>query len=131
MALTHTVVRKNAIVDNETAAVGTAGDLVFYTGSPPGAANAATGTLLGTIDLPNPAFPAAAAGAASLNGVPVTTTAVASGTAGYYRLLGTAAAVVHEGTVGTTGSDINFAAGVAFVMGGTISISSYTINGPA
>lgn len=133
MALTHTTARRSAIVNNETAAVDAGagvGNIVIYSGAAPGAGNAPSGTLLCTVALPKPSFPTTATGAAALNGVPLTGSIVASGSAGYYRVQDSTGAVVHEGTVGTSGTDLVFSGGVSLVSGGTVTISSYTINGP-
>lgn len=133
MSLTHPVARRNALVDNETAAFDAGsgpGVFVFYTGTGPGADSAPTGTLLCTVTAPKPSFPAASGGSAALNGTPLSGSIVASGAAGYYREQDSTGAVVHEGTCGTSGADMNFSGGVTLVSGGTLTISSYTLNGP-
>lgn len=39
--------------------------------------------------------------------------------------------VIADGTVGTSGCDLNFSGGVSFLLGGVIAISSWTITIPA
>lgn len=57
----------------------------FYSGAQPaGPGTAATGTLLATVTLSDPSFPAAASGSATTD--PASVNASASGTAGYLRL---------------------------------------------
>ena len=134
MSLTHPTARRNTLVSNETAAIDAntpPGVLKIWTGSPPGANNAATGTLLGTITLANPSFGSPSSGVATMLGVPLSGSCVASGTAGYYRFLDGAGNVVHEGVVATSAADYNFSGGVAFLSGGTITVNSFTITAPA
>lgn len=137
MSINHTIARRKAFVDNETAAIdaglGVHAFLKFYTGSPPGPDNAATGTLLATVNLAvPPSFPAANSSAqAAANGVPLSATVAADGTAGYYRVIATdGTTVIHEGTVGTSAADFIFAV-VVWATGGSVSVTSYTMTGPA
>jgi hypothetical protein len=76
------------------------------TGAPTGAENAAGGTLLATITLPATPWAAAATGSKAKSGT-WSVAASAAGTAGNYRLIGTTTTNIEEGTVGTTGSDMN------------------------
>lgn len=81
--------------------IGTTGQLRLYTGSPPNTPeDAATGTLLCTINLPSGWFPAAVSGVKSKGGVWVGEI-VTTGTPGYFRLLNSTGTVAHlQGTVG-------------------------------
>ena len=67
----------------------------------------------------------------------ITMGSITSGTCSYtgtptwfriYKSDGTTA--LADGTVGVSGCDMNFAAGVSFVSGGTISLSSFTLTIP-
>ncbi len=143
--MTHPTSRRNALVDNETAAVNagtgtgtdvdgtgrTGGAFKFYTGTAPGGQNAATGSLLCIVVLANPSYGAASAAVGTLLGVPLNGNVTASGTIGYARLVDRNGVVVEERTVGTSGAEMNFAGGLAVVSGGTITIQSDTITAPA
>jgi hypothetical protein len=107
---------------------GTAGTLKVYTGTlndldPTG------DTLLATFTLTDPA------GTVSTNVLTLdfdpdlSTTAAASGTAGYFLIADSAGTVVLGGTVGTSGADLNFAS-VAWTSGGTVSLATGTITIP-
>jgi hypothetical protein len=76
-----------------------------YTGTKPGANNAATGTLLAQFTCSNPAFTAAVTGTATLDITPaLTATGLANGTAGWFRIVtGATIATVIDGTVTVTG----------------------------
>lgn len=93
----------NAVVDLFDAGAG-AGTIEVRTGSQPASANdAATGTILVTFTLADPAFGNAAVGVATLQGVPITAAAVATGTAGWFRGYDSTGATVIDGAVTATG----------------------------
>jgi hypothetical protein len=97
-----------------------AGTLKLYTGSQPtNPDTSASGTLLATFTLSSTAFGSSSNGVATLAGTPLTTTGVADGTAGWFRVAtggtgGTGA--VFDGTVTATGG------------GGTIELNTTTIS---
>lgn len=81
-----------------------AGTIKIYTGTQPATANdSASGTLLATFTLADPAFSAASAGVATLLGTPRTTTGVAAGTAGWFRAADSTGATVFDGSITTSG----------------------------
>lgn len=83
---------------------GSNGTVKVYTGSQPANANASfTGTLLATFTLDLPAFSSATAGVATLSAVPLSTTGVAAGTAGYFRAATSAGGTAFDGSVTVTG----------------------------
>lgn len=97
MATSLNVAARNAVLDGfRTNFDG--GTLKLYTGTEPSVDAAATGTLLATFTLPTPAFNAASNGVASLASA-ITATAVAGGTAGYYRIEDSAGTLVIQGPV--------------------------------
>ncbi len=100
--------------------------LTIRTGSAPGAANTATGTVLATITLPTPAFGAASSGVVALAGTWQDASADATGTAGHWRMVATGGAIL-EGTVGTSGADLNVTS-TSFVAPNPFSITSFEIN---
>lgn len=113
---------------------GTAAVIQIRTGAQPGPDEAATGTLLATLTMSADAFtgPTDANPGALLTGAAITSdsSADATGTAAHFRILtqggGTA---ICEGSVGTSGADLNFNT-VAFTAGSVISISSFTVTMP-
>ncbi len=121
-------------VDTIDVGAGTA-VLEIYSGSAPGSIGGApAGTLLASFNLPNPAFGAAAAGVATLQGVPISTTGVGDGTAGYARIrdrngdtnfdtedLGTSGTEVVLSTLTiSTGLDIDLTAGTITMPAGSV-----------
>lgn len=95
--------KANAAVDLLDGGTG-AGTIKIYTGAQPATANdAASGSLLCTFALADPAFGAAANGVATLLGVPLTTTGAAAGTAGWFRAADSADGSVFDGSVTASG----------------------------
>jgi hypothetical protein len=84
-----------------------AGDMRVRTGAPPANGDsAATGTLLGTFTLPDPAFNGATDGNPHANALAETiadTVGVAGGAAGYFEARTSGAAVVWTGTITASG----------------------------
>lgn len=123
----------DAIVD--TIDVGTtnpSGRCLIYTGTQPtnGPADAATGTLLVTIPFATTAFTSSSGGSAGLTGgTAISGTVAASGTAGWFRVTDRDNKALFDGSIGTSGQDMNFD-NVAFVAGGTATINSMTISTP-
>lgn len=123
----------DAIVDLIDAGAG-AGTIKVYTGAAPtNASDAASGTLLGTLTFSDPAFGAASNGVATASSITSDTTADASGTAGYFRVLDSDGTVIFQGTAGATADtpNMDFGASAAIVAGGTIAVSSFTFTVPA
>lgn len=122
------------MADAVTAAVdagAAAGTLKVYTGSKPATVEtAASGTLLATFTLTDPAAAAAAAGVATLDFDPdLSATVAANGTAGWFRIADSDGNGVLDGDVSTTGADLNFSS-VAWTSGGTVELSTGTITQP-
>jgi hypothetical protein len=109
-----------------------AGTVQVRTGAQPASANdPATGTLLATFTLEDPAFGAAVAGVATFDATPIlTTTGVAAGTAGWFRMLDSTGAVVLDGAVGTVGQQLNLNT-TSISIGLTVEITSGTLTMPA
>ncbi|MFV2094829.1 hypothetical protein ACFHW1_04970 [Micromonospora sp. LOL_014] len=116
-----------------------AGVIRIYTGSQPaGPGSAATGTLLATVTLNDPAFAAASSAEAALDVDPVPSgTAVASGTAGWFRLLdsteaGSTGLGILDGSVTATGGDGDLTlATVTITTGLTVEITGGELTMPA
>ena len=110
--------------------VGGTGNCYIRTGAAPTATtDADTGTLLSTLPMSATAFGAAASNTVTANAITNDTNIAATGTAAHFRIKSGGATVIIQGTVGTSGSDINFNS-VSFVAAGTASISSMVITQP-
>ncbi len=126
----------NAVVDKFD--VGTAnatGKVEIRTGTQPADPDAAaTGTLLVTILLQNPAFGAAVdaspGGKATVNGGgTLTGTAVATGTAGYFRAYDRDDVAIIDGECGTSGADMNLDS-TSITSGQDVTIQTWDITEP-
>jgi hypothetical protein len=126
MALQYDTTLRNGRADAVTTSVGAGAKLRIYTGTAPGTCGAAfTGTLLSEHTCGTP-FAAAASGGAHSPTLPANVNAVATGTAGYWRLYdstGTTCKV--QGTVGTTGADLNLNT-LSITSGGPVQVTSWT-----
>ena len=118
--------RNNDMTDIVTQA-GTTAYLLIYSGSvPANCAASATGTLLASLPMSNP-IGTTSSGVLTMSAI-TSEAASATGTAGYWRICTSSAGTtcVAQGTVGTSGADLNFPS-TSFTSGETISISSFTI----
>jgi hypothetical protein len=123
---------RNAITDTVTAlfdAGAGAATIDVRTGFQPASANdPATGTLLFTWTFADPAWGAAVAGVATLDATPtITTTAVAGGTAGWFRVKDSNGNTVIDGAVGTELVLDN----PVIVLGQTVNLTAGTATTPA
>lgn len=112
---------------NAVTAICNGGTLNIYSGTQPTNANTALSgqTLLATMTLSNPAFGSASAGVATANAIG-STTALASGTGSWFRVLeSNGTTVVFDGSVGTSGCDLNLNS-VSFASGEAVSVTSFT-----
>jgi hypothetical protein len=122
----------NAVVDLFDGGAG-AGEIEVYSGAQPASANdAASGDLLVTFTLDDPAFGNAVAGVATLAGVPITATAVDDGTAGWFRGLDSNGATVMDGSVTATGGGGQLELNTTSINTGVdVEITSGTVTMPA
>lgn len=121
----------DALVDAADAGAA-AGTIQIRSGTQPANADtAATGTLLATFTLADPAFDAASAGSVAIDADPdLTTTAVATGTASWARVLDSDGNTVFDGSVGTSGTDFTITS-TAITNGQTVTLTAGTITLPA
>lgn len=104
------------------------GRLRIYGGTPPADANAALSgnTLLADLTLGATAFGAAANGVATANAITSDSSADATGTATFFRVLESdLTAVVFQGTVGVSGAELNLSS-VSVIAGGPVSVTALT-----
>lgn len=126
--MASTLSRSNAAVNAEAdnvCALLNSGYLRLYAGAQPASADAALSgnTLLAELRFSATAFAPAASGQAVANAI-ATVTAVANGTASFFRALKSdGATVVMDGSVGTAGADCNMNA-TNIALGANVSVSS-------
>ena len=120
----------NTLADAIDSALGNAGTIKIYTGTQPATADtAASGTLLATFTLGSPGFGVASGGTITLNGTPLTVAAAATGTAGWFRMATSGSTTILDGSVGTSGNQINLNT-TSITSGVNVTITSGTITMP-
>lgn len=102
------------------------GYIEVYTGSQPATADtAATGTLLVTVTLNDPAYGSSSSGVATLDVTPEpSATAVAAGTPGWYRVKDSTGATVRDGSI--SGMPAVSVGDTVLVTGGTLTMPATT-----
>ena len=122
-----TTANRNRAADAVTARANN-GSLRIYGGTVPADANAALGgaTLLAVLPLSATAFAAAVNGVATANAITADSSADATGTATFFRVLESDGTTpVFQGTVGTSGAELNLSS-TSVVAGGNVSVTSMT-----
>ena len=130
--LQESTTTQNAMVDALTA-LANSGYLRIYDGSQPANANTAvsTQTLLAELRFGATAFGASSSGTATANAITADSSANATGTAAWFRVLESdGTTVLWDGSVGTSGADLNLNT-TSIVSGATVSITSMTFTHPA
>jgi hypothetical protein len=120
-----------AVTDLADAGTGAAhGSLAIYSGTEPASASSALSgnTLLASLPLSNPAFTTGATGARNAGAI-TTAAAVATGTATFCRFLDRDGNAVFQGTVGTSGADLNLGS-TSLQSGASVSVTSFTYTQP-
>lgn len=123
----RTAAAANAACD-AMAALCDGGTLNIYDGTQPSTAATAvsTQTLLATLTLGNPAFGSAVNGVATANSITGDSSADATGTASWFRVLASDDSVVYDGSAGTSSADLILNS-TALQSGASVSISSLTL----
>lgn len=126
-----TTANQNRAADAVTARANS-GTLRIYSGTRPGINAALSGnTLLASLALSSTAFGAATGGVATANTITADSSADATGTATFFRVLESdGTTVVFDGTAGTSGTDLVLSS-VSFTATGNVSVSSLTYTQPA
>ncbi|MBS3927789.1 MAG: hypothetical protein KGZ65_04275 [Sphingomonadales bacterium] len=128
MAIGYATTLRNARLDQIKTAIDAgagAGLLRFYDGSRPATGGAAT-TLLAELTMSDPSAGAASGGVLTLSAITADSSANATGTATWARIVDSTGAFVLDCSVGTSGADINLNS-VAIQVGAQVSITSATI----
>lgn len=112
-----------------------AGYIEIRSGSQPASANtAASGTLLGTLVLSDPAFgnaTSASPSVATASAITSDTTADATGTAGWFRGYDSTGAAVIDGSITATGGGGDMTLdSTSIVAGGTIAVTAWSVSHP-
>jgi hypothetical protein len=127
MALAYSTALRNTMLDAITSTVGASGLLRIYDGSRPATGGTAT-TLLAELTLNATFAGSAASGVLTLNAITSDTSANATGTATWFRIVTSGGTFVIDGNVGTSGSDLNLNT-TSIVSGATVAVTSFTITG--
>lgn len=125
MALGYVTNLRNAKQNAITTAVGGSALLRIYSGTRPATGGTAT-TLLAELTCNATFAPAASGGVLTLNAITQDSSADATGTASWFRILTSAAVAQIDGNVGTSGSDLNLTT-TSIVATQPVSITSFTI----
>lgn len=117
---------RNAMLDAITTFAGNSGKLRIYDGTRPATGGTAT-TLLAELTCNSTFAPSASGGVLTLNSITSDSSADATGTATWFRLVKSDGTThVLDGAVGTSGSDLNLAT-TSIVSGATVAVTSFTI----
>lgn len=125
MALAYATTLRNAMLDEITTAAGGSALLRIYDGSRPSTGGTAT-TLLAELTCNATFAPSAASGVLTLNSITQDSSANATGTATWFRIVTSGGTFVLDGNVGTSGSDLNLTT-TSIVSGQPVSVTSFTI----
>jgi hypothetical protein len=128
MALSLTTALRNNRLDQITTALGASPLLRIYDGSVPANVGTALGAqvLLAELTMSATPFPAASGGVLTANAITQDSSANATGTATFFRLTTSGGTAVVQGTVGTSGADLNLNT-TSIVSGGPVQVTSLTI----
>lgn len=128
MTIAYAEALRNAQLDEIATRAGSAALLRIYNGSRPATGGAAT-TLLAELTCGSPFAAAASGGVLTANAITQDSSADATGTATWFRLVASDGTThVIDGDVGTSGADLNLDS-VSVVAGGQVAITSFVITG--
>lgn len=120
---------RNNMLNDITTRAGASALLRIYDGTRPATGGTAT-TLLAELTCNATFAPAASGGVLTLNAITQDSSANATGTATWFRIVASDGTThVLDGSVSTSGSDLNLNS-TSIVATGTVSISSFTITAP-
>jgi hypothetical protein len=128
MALAYVTALRNARLDAITTKIDAgagAGLLRIYDGTRPATGGAAT-TLLAELTFSDPSSAAAASGVLTASAITQDSSANATGTASWFRVVDSTAAFVMDGNVGTSGSDLNLTT-TSITATQPVSVTSFVI----
>lgn len=128
MALSYSTTIRNAMLDSITTAAGASALLRIYDGTRPANPGTAVTTQVLLAELTcNATFaPAASGGVLTLNAITQDSSANATGTATWFRLVTSGGTACIDGNVGASGSDLNLSS-TSIATGQTVSVTSFVI----
>lgn len=130
MALNYSTTLRNNQLDQVEGTVGTAAKLYIRTGAKPTAcADADSGVLVATLDLPSDWMAAASSGSKAKAGV-WTGTAASTNTAGHFRIKDSSGTTCHiQGSITITGGGGDMELdNTSIAIGQTITVSTFTLS---
>jgi hypothetical protein len=119
---------RNAMLDEITTTIGASGVFIIYAGGQPtDVSDALTGanTTVAYLQMSATAFGAAASGVMTANSITDDSSAV-GGTAGFFSICKSTGARVADGSVDTSGADLNLNS-TTITTGATVSITAFTV----
>ncbi len=125
MALAYSTVVRNAMLDSITSTIGSSGLLRIYDGSRPASGGAVTNKLA-ELALSTTSAPAASGGVLTFSTITQDSSADNTGTATWFRVTTSGGVFVIDGSVGTSGSDLNLVT-TSIVATQPVSITSFVI----
>jgi hypothetical protein len=126
MAIAYSTTIRNAMMDAITTAAGASALLRIYDGSRPATGGTAT-TLLAELTCNATFAPGASSGVLTLNSITQDSSANATGTATWFRIVKSDGTThVLDGSVGTSGSDLNLTT-TSIVATQPVSVSSFVL----
>lgn len=128
MTLSYDTTDRNSRLGIMTTAIGNAGILKMYSGTPPANVGAALSgnTLLAQLTCGSPFAPAASGGVLTANAISTESSADGTGTATFFRLTDSGGTAKIQGSIGTSGADLNLNT-TSIVTGAAVSVTSATI----
>lgn len=125
MALAYSTTVRDGMLDQITSAIGASGLLRIYDGSRPASGGTAT-TLLAQLALSATSAPGASSGVLTFNSITQDSSADATGTATWFRVTTSGGTFVIDGSVGTSGSDLNLTT-TSITAGQPVQVTSFVI----
>lgn len=125
MTLGFSTALRNARADAITTAAGASAKIRIYSGTQPATGGTAT-TLLAELPCSATFAPAASGGVLTVNAITQDSSADATGTASWFRVLTSGNTAVIDGTVSTSGADLNLTS-VSIVATEPVSITSMVL----
>lgn len=133
MAIQLSVAVRNARLDAIETGIGASAKLQMYSGSAPAScATAASGTKLAEIALAADWAANAASGSKSFSNTPLSTTGLAGGNAGYFRVVDNAGTTCHmQGVITATGGGGDMTIdNVSIALNQPVNVTGFTLNEP-
>ena len=128
MTISYATATRNAKMDAITTQISTSGLIRIYSGTPPADCNTALSgnTQLAELACSSTFAGSAASGVLTANSITADSSADATGTATFFRVLTSGGTAKIQGTVGTSGTDMIIKS-TAIASGAQVSISSFVL----